>query len=130
MKGCILCLDHRRGKAGLGYPELKVAGRTMSVARHTWERERGDIPVGYVLHNKCGDLRCVNMDHYEVLSNSDLVKVTCTRGEDKQNSKLTEVDVIHIKRSDQGYKSLARDYGVSWSTIRNIKKGFRWAHVS
>jgi hypothetical protein len=38
--------------------------------------------------------------------------------------------VRYIKRSGRGYKHLSRRFGVSWSTIRNIKKGLRWSHVS
>ena len=127
---CELCISHRRGKGGFGYPETKREGHTISVVRDLWERRYGAITDGLLLHNKCGDLRCVNLDHYEMLTTSELVEATCPRGEKKVNSKLTESDARTIKHSLQGYKSLAVEYDVSWSTIRNIKKGLRWKHVS
>lgn len=128
--GCLICTSHRRGKSGLGYPEIKRDGRTVSVVRHLWERERGPIAPGLFLHNTCGDRSCVSLDHYEPLTSSALVVATCSRGEDKPNNKLTEDDVRGIKNSSHGYKKLASEYSVSWSTIRNIRKGHRWKHVS
>jgi hypothetical protein len=127
---CVLCTSHRRSKSGTGYPEIRINGKTSSVVHFLWEEEKGPIPDGLLLHNLCGDKRCINLDHYELITLQELTQKTCLRGEEKFNAKLTEDEARNIKRSSRGYKYLAEVYGVSWSTIRNIKKGKRWKHIA
>ena len=54
-------------------------------------------------------------------------------GEENHNSKLTELQVIEIKkRLATEYRTqsqIARDYGVTPTLITNIKKGKTWKHI-
>jgi hypothetical protein len=55
------------------------------------------------------------------------------RGSNHHKSKLTEEDVVEIKkRLEQGetQASLARYYGVSQPSIRDIKSGRSWSHIT
>ncbi len=46
-------------------------------------------------------------------------------------AKLTEQIVMEIKqRSDESTSLLAKEYGVSPSTIADIKAGRRWKHIA
>ena len=49
-----------------------------------------------------------------------------TRGEQSRNSRLTEEDVLQIRRSDWPVKKLAKKYSVSTYTIQDIRKRKRW----
>ena len=58
-----------------------------------------------------------------------------TQGENNKNHKLTEAEVIEIKKIYQknsrefGQPSLAKVYGVSRGTIQNIVDGRKWKHL-
>lgn len=57
-----------------------------------------------------------------------------TRGEERYNAKLTEAVVRALKTDHRsgwgGYVRLARKYGLSRNTVREIIKGKRWKHVT
>jgi transcriptional regulator with XRE-family HTH domain len=54
------------------------------------------------------------------------------KGEDAATSKLTEAMVRAMRRRNaagEGYRELARDYGVNHNTVKRICLGEAWAHV-
>lgn len=60
--------------------------------------------------------------------NTGLMKV----GNDHPRAKLREKDVIEMKErhaTGESINSLASDYDVSWSTVRNAINGITWKHV-
>ena len=55
------------------------------------------------------------------------------RGEKRPLAKLTEYDVIQIRRrhaEGESQKSLAREYGVDPSTIKQVRLRRAWTHVA
>jgi hypothetical protein len=50
-------------------------------------------------------------------------------GEKNGNAKLTTKQVKEIKRDRRSVNEIAQDYGVSWQTIGDIKKGLKWKNV-
>lgn len=52
------------------------------------------------------------------------------KGEERSNHKLKEVDVIEILKSTETNASLGRKYGVSKETIRNVRRGIKWKHIT
>lgn len=126
---CFDCISHRRGQFGNGYPEIKIDGKMVSVAKYLWEKDFGTIPPDKILHNTCGNKKCINLNHWKVATRSDAMQKYALKGSAMPNSILTEEDVIQIRNSPYGYKRLSRIYGVHMSTIRSIKLGTRWKHV-
>jgi hypothetical protein len=51
------------------------------------------------------------------------------RGSSNSNAKLTALDVIDIRASDENADALALHYGVARSTITNVIKRRTWSHV-
>ena len=52
-----------------GYGMVRTDGRTKRRAhRVMWERYKGKITPGMVLHHKCGNRRCVNPEHLEMVT--------------------------------------------------------------
>lgn len=51
---------------------------------------------------------------------------TRVRGEQKHSAKLTREDVLIIRNSSMSAKDIARQYGVHWSTVYNIRGRKRW----
>jgi hypothetical protein len=54
---------------------------------------------------------------------------TVVRGEAVGNSKLTEADVVEIRRSSESNRVVALRYGVAPSLVSMVRTGRVWAHV-
>jgi len=91
-----------------------------------------------VVMHKCDNPGCVNIDHLSVgtLSENSTDMVNKGRqvcgfglGEAHYDSKLTAEKVLLIRASSETHASLSRAYGVSTTTIRNIRKRKIWKSV-
>tara|TARA_R100001198_G_scaffold86436_1_gene61078 strand:+ start:2331 stop:2834 length:504 start_codon:yes stop_codon:yes gene_type:complete len=51
------------------------------------------------------------------------------KGERNGRAKLTETDVINIRKSQAATRSLAKQYNVSQKYIQNIQRGITWKHI-
>jgi hypothetical protein len=55
-----------------GYGMVRTNGRTKRRAhRVMWEKYKGEIEAGKVLHHKCQNRRCVNPEHLQMLSRAE-----------------------------------------------------------
>jgi Mor family transcriptional regulator len=128
-----------------GYPKTsfrksKNLSSRISAHRYSYERFKGEIPVGlYVCHN-CpgGDNRsCVNPNHLWLGTQLENMQDKGNKGNQCKgvthgNHKLTEQDVKDIRRrySEGEYGSdLAKEYNVSNGLIYHIKNGKAWKYT-
>jgi len=120
-----------------GYGTVSKNGNMQKAHRISWEEENGPIPYGlYVLH-KCDNRRCINPSHLFLGTPQDNMKDRDeknrqARGEKHGRARLTEEDVMYIKRaasSGTSSVSLEQKFQVSRYTIRNIIVGKRWKHL-
>lgn len=101
---------------------------------------RGPVPPGYVVCHRCDNPPCVNPDHLFLGTQSDNTRDmfakgrgNSARGEANANSRLDPDKVRAIRQAPEkpGFRSaLAREYGVSVSTIRQVLTGATWRHVA
>lgn len=54
-----------------GYGQFRVGDHVLRAPRLAYEMLVGPIPEGLVVHQNCGERRCVNPDHLEVLTQGD-----------------------------------------------------------
>lgn len=100
--------------------------------RATYELFYGQIEGGlYVLH-RCGRRCCCNPDHLylgtQKQNMSDMIAHgTVAIGSRHGQAKLTESDVLAIRRDERMRKDIASDYGVSPTAIHHIKTGSTWS---
>ena len=115
-----------------------MGGRRHAAHRAAWMLFRGEIGPGMVVCHKCDVRACVNPDHLFLGTAADnaqdmVTKGRTHRGERHHTSRLTAAQVIRIKTmlaDDRMYMSdIAREFGVSPSTIRAIKAGKTWRDV-
>ena len=134
--GCWLWL-HTIG--GTGYGMLSVHRKMMRAHRASWIAHNGQIPDGMVVCHKCDTRSCVNPDHLFVGTTADNVadKIRKGRAFDPKPGltkrayvKLTEQFVREIRASHLPAKELARVYGILPRTIRRVRSGERWGHVT
>ena len=140
-------------QAGLdadGYGVFSVGGRSRRAHRVSYHLAHGEPPAGRVLH-ACGERRCVNPRHLRVGSASENVEdmrihgtlatgdrngarkhpEKILRGTAVASSRLCPASVKAIRRRAQNepYGALAREYGVSTSTISRVVNGQQWRDV-
>lgn len=136
--GCLLWTGRLNAK-GYGYIAVWTEGRYhyFMAHRHAWERRHGAIPPGQVVMHTCDRRPCVREAHLLLGSQAEniadmVVKGRQARGERNHRAKLTEVEVLEIRRRmSQGASGpeLARQFGVSHGVIYGIKNGRIWTHV-
>jgi hypothetical protein len=108
-------------------------GVTFRAHRASWVLYRGAIPAGlYVLH-KCDNPPCVNPAHLFLGTHAEnqadkRAKDRQTFGE-RNNAKLTETQVLAIRKDDRFDRVIAAEYGVSPRTINSVKNFHLWARV-
>lgn len=132
--GCIEWTGYRNA---YGYGQMTVGKASKKAHRVAWEVANGQaIPAGRVVMHACDNPACINPAH---LSLGSLAENAADRdakgrhrplpGEANGNAKLTDEQVLAIRRSSGTLKATAAEYGVHLSLIHLIRKRKAWAHL-
>jgi DNA-binding XRE family transcriptional regulator len=124
----------------LGYPPIRINGKTKRLNRVIYELHKGEIPPGKFVCHKCDNPACINPNHLFLGTPQENMddKVTKNRQSRSKGSlhglaKLDEEKVLEIKRllaeTNLTQKEIAKKYGVCHQTISYIKNGKLWGHV-
>lgn len=116
-----------------------VRKRTFSVHVLVAEAFLGERPARHVPNHKDGDRANNAASNLEWATQSSNVKhayesgLADARGERNGQAVLTEAEVYEIRRTYTGRRgeqaAMARRYGVSDATIRDVVKGKTWPHL-
>lgn len=84
--------------------------------------------------HSCGNPSCINPRHLRWDTrkgnmNDTIKHGTKNYGETAYQSRLTEEDVMYIRRCDDTSTVLAKKYDMAKSSIRNIRQGRSWKHL-
>lgn len=131
------CWDWLGPTMGAGYGK---AGSLGLAHRHSWEFHFGEIPEGLSVLHKCDRMICVNPRHLFIGTQQDNLqdmrnKGHQVRGEDQGSAKVTEEDVLEIRRRYKRYShtdgsgALAREFGISVIQAYRIALGVQWKHL-
>jgi hypothetical protein len=93
----------------------------------------GDIPYGLHVLHRCDVRLCVNPSHLFLGTPTDNACDAVAKGRKpigEQVSKLTEDQAREIRSSTDRIKVLMARFGVSQSTICNIRKRRTWKHLN
>lgn len=123
-----------------GYGRFRVNGVKTEAHRYSYEIHKGSIPNNQLICHRCDNPSCVNPEHLFVGSVIDNVrdmvnKGRQAKGESKPTSKLSECDVLYIrkiyrsKHRINGLKALALRYHVSVRTMWSIIHKETWSHI-
>jgi len=133
------CLIWPYCKSNDGYAGIRVNGRSHTVSRLICELVNGIPPTNqkYEAAHICGNgqLGCVNPKHLKWKTPKDnksdeLIHGTRNRGEKHGLSKLTEKQVIIIRKEKGLLKNIAKRFSVSPDTISSIKLRKTWKHLT
>lgn len=104
--------------------------------RYSWVHHNGPIPEGMHVLHECDRPECVNPKHLRLGTHQDNMRDLRERGraygaagEANFGAKLSEDQVLAIRDDPRSAKKIAAEYGVSASSIANIKLRKTWKHL-
>lgn len=122
-----------------GYGAFWVDGRHEIASRVAYRLANGEIPLGHDVCHSCDNPPCCNPLHLFAAPHSENIadKVAKRRqaaGERVGSAKLTGDQVRAIRARLTGRRgeqaALAREYGISQSTMSQIARGLWWRHAT
>jgi hypothetical protein len=131
------CWLWQKGKRN-GYGQFDLKGKTVSPHRASYEFYVGKIPDGLRVLHKCDNPPCVNPDHLFLGTDRDNVADCIKKGRAKRlrflggengRAKLTQESALKIRADKRKLIEIAADYGVTSTTVCDIKAGRRWKHI-
>lgn len=136
---CWVWLAGTSGSGSYGHMTIKRKGWFSH--RYSWTIHNGEIAEGlYVLHH-CDNVLCVNPAHLFLGTHLDNAKDRNakgrhSKGEDRPAHKLTEQDVLEIRKHYKRWsyhgsnvQQLAAKYQVHPDTIRVVARAKSWKHI-
>jgi hypothetical protein len=131
-EGCWLWCGSMRG----GYGAFRVDGKIERANRVAYELFKGEVGELHVCHT-CDNPRCVNPDHLFLGTRSDNMKDAYDKGRlvppegQRFVGSLSRLEVRDIKRAlrDKGIAEVAREFGVKYQTVKDIKRGKSYKRV-
>lgn len=139
--GCIYCISHCKDENG--YTRIRYNKKHERLFRILYCKKHGDIPHGMLIRHKCDDPACCNINHLELGTSKDNVDDMIKRGRSRYKeqkpwlngsnnlqSKLSDKEVIYIFKSPLSSRKLSKQFGVSKTTISNIKNKKYWVWLT
>jgi hypothetical protein len=140
--GCWIWQGYKQ-KQGYGVIGTGAGKKTALVHRLAYEFWNCPIPEGMLVCHHCDIPSCINPDHLFLGTNQDNIDDKMSKGraytgvhtgEKNSMAKLTDKQVAEIKRllihKRKSQVDIARQFGVSPTTILHIKQDKRWKHIS
>ena len=108
--GCWICKNH--GINTSGYPMKRWFGKKKLISHIFYEKYKGEITNGLQVLHTCDNPLCINPDHlwlgtqFENIKDRD-AKNRVAHGENHFCAKLTERDIVEIRKSNKRHIHLA-----------------------
>lgn len=130
-----------------GYGKFSIGGlqnrpmTTQGAHRVSYELFVGPIGEGMVVKHRCDNKRCVNPEHLEMGTHQENTQEAYDRnltnvrkGDVHPFAKITSKDVTDIRKAVANgpygiQRQIAKQYGISQSTVSMIVNHINWKHV-
>lgn len=125
-----------------GYGEIGHNGRSRRAHRVSYEIFKGQIPKGLCVMHSCDNRKCVNPEHLSLgtiaqnqadMKRKGRSRNSGGRGEESCHHKLTEEEVLEIRRrfsSGETDKTvLAKDFNITRTSVYYIVTRKQWSHI-
>lgn len=127
------CIEWRGCRDKDGYGLRKFRRKRWRAHRAAYVESVGELEPGVIVRHQCDNRACTNPEHLVAGSLSENAIDKSLRSPRGSNLKLSPEQVLEIWRQLQAGRSqrvIARDFGVSRRTVRSIKTGYTWAHLT
>ena len=126
---CWICFSHCKDKDG--YPKIKRNNKTLRMSRYIYEMLIGNLGDNLLVMHTCDNPECINPKHFILGTQKENVadamkKGRMALGEKNTSAKLHKEDISEIRKDKRTSREIAKDYGVHYSTICNVKSFKNW----
>jgi len=119
------------------YGRFSISGKQYYSHRMAWFLANGPIAPGKLVCHKCDNPYCLFVGHLFLGTQKDnmgdaVKKGRMARGENNTNSKLTNLDVLEMRKryfEGETQVKIAKDYEVGQTQVSNIVNRTQWASV-
>ncbi len=117
-----------------GYGLFTINYKSVFSHRVSYADNIGPIPTGMLVCHKCDNPGCVRPDHLFIGTDADNMSDKTLKGRQAKgiaagSSKLNDDKIRDILVSKNDAETIAKQYSVSATTIRMIKRRKTWKHV-
>jgi hypothetical protein len=131
------CIEWTGTRVTKGYGLITQDGKPIGTHRLAWELKHGPIPEGMKVCHHCDNPACCNTDHHFLGTNADNMadrnaKGRQAKGERSGGAKLTEADVLEIRRrlaAGESQLEISKAFGITRQHVGYIKSGKTWSHL-
>ena len=125
------CIEYNGFRNALGYGRLRFAGEKHLAHRLAFAALVAPIPEGLFVCHYCDNPACINPSHLFLGTHQDNIddmknKGRGIKGTMVHTSKLTPEQVLLIRVDPRHYPLIAREYGVTGTSVRSIKERRSW----
>lgn len=126
------CIEWQKGRHPAGYGIIRFRNNDWSTHRVSWVLNNGEIPTGLHVCHQCDNPPCINPDHLFLGTMADNMRDMANKGRAKRGEqhhwvKLTEKDVLAIRKMSGLRIEIAKKFNVCPANITAIKKRRSWA---
>ena len=101
-----------------GYGRMTIGQKQIQAHRFSYQIHKGKIPHKMEVLHRCDNPPCVNPEHLRVGTHQDNMRDMYFKG---RKGLLTPEQAAEIRESGRKIAAIARDYGVSVSTIKKVR---------
>ena len=137
------CIEWNNAKNAAGYGVIRINHKNYLVHRFLYQLTHGKIDDNLLVCHECDNPPCANPEHLflgthkentdDMLEKERESKSPRNTGENHGKSKLTEQDIINIRklyRDGNTQIEISKIYSVSNMCISHIVNNKRWKHMS
>jgi len=134
INGCHICTSHAIHKNGYIY--IRINKKLVYLHRFIYEENIKLIEKDNVLRHTCDNPSCINPNHLIEGTQADNIQDRVNRNRSAKGitqgfAKLNEEQVLEIfNNSIDSNANLARKYKMAHNTIKSIRTGKTWKHIT